>query len=455
MSKCYLCDRAFDGQDVVDHGEHVIPNAIGGLLIVNGILCEACGNKLGAGVDDRLGDALRALCVVFDIRRDRDKRLIVPVEVTLKSGLVLDPATRTFFVEYGLTPRPKGPTVIRDDVAKIAYISGSTEDQVRQYAHSPAIAALRATGYQVELDPDLEPLIDRVVLRMDWDSIDLARGLIKIAIGYARYHGIARSVLSHLIVNDSDIMNDPTRIRRAVSAYYPTGWGEALYEAERYGTDDFPPNHQLALFSHGSRLYCYVDLFGVIQRYVLLSDAWPVLAVRERYVQRCPKWVYNETDGCPRRIQDLHMLAGEFGINMTGRTWDEISRDVRNAATSRPYALPPHNHLAKPGYMVHHLATMTKAPPPVHTTTATVRRRAGIAETVFGNDINAALGANLLKVQRFVRDWDPNEFRITNEKGFSPDLSAAVGSGRMTAFRDFRLTQFATTYAAPWLIEPR
>jgi hypothetical protein len=96
--------------------------------------------------------------------------------VTLKFGLVLDPAPRTFFVEYGLTLRPKGPTVIRDDVAKIAFISGSTEDQVRQYAHSPAIAALRATGYQVELDPDLEPLIDRVVLRMDWDSIDLTRG---------------------------------------------------------------------------------------------------------------------------------------------------------------------------------------------------------------------------------------------------------------------------------------
>ncbi|RZT52900.1 hypothetical protein EV283_2139 [Sphingomonas sp. BK036] len=79
--------------------------------------------------------------------------------MTLKSGLVLDPAPRTFFVEYGVTLRPKGPAVIRDDVAKIAYISGSTEGLVRQYAHSSAIGALRATGDQVELD--------RIVLRMD------------------------------------------------------------------------------------------------------------------------------------------------------------------------------------------------------------------------------------------------------------------------------------------------
>jgi hypothetical protein len=48
--------------------------------------------------------------------------------VTLKSGLVLDPAPWTFFVEHGFTLRPKGPTVIRDDVAKIAYISGSTDE---------------------------------------------------------------------------------------------------------------------------------------------------------------------------------------------------------------------------------------------------------------------------------------------------------------------------------------
>ena len=455
MSNCYLCDRAFNGQNVVDHGEHIIQNAIGGLLIVFGILCKECGNKLGSSVDDGLGKALRALCLVFDIRRDRGKRLVVPAEVTLKGGFVLDPPTQEFFVEPGVAPRPCGPAVIRDDAAMVAHILGSTDKQATIFAKSPAITKLHAAGYHLMFGSDTAQFIDRVVLRVDCESLDLARGIIKIAIGYARGNGIDRHFLQHLIVDESDIICNDAQVNQAVLPYYPTGWGECLYEAERYQTDDFPPNHQLSLFSNGPRLFCYIDLFGVIQRYVLLSDAWTGPKVRARYVQRCPKWVYDESDGRPRRIQDLHMLALEFGIEMTGRSWDDVVRDVRHAATTRPYALPPSDHLAKPRKMLEHLVLMSKAPPPVHEVTGTVRRRAAIAETNFGCDVNATIADDRLRLLQFVRNWAPEDFRAMNEKGFSPDLSAGVDAARLTAYRDFRLRQFSQTYAESWSIEAR
>ena len=453
MSNCYLCDRAFNGQDVVDHGEHIIQNAIGGLLIVHGILCEACGTKLGSSVDDGLGKALRALCLVFDIRRDRDKRIVVPADVTLKDGLMLDPPTREFFVEPGVAPRPKGPAAIRDDAAMVAHILGSTDKQANTFAKSPAITKLQASGYHLQFGSDTAQLIDRVILRVECESFDLARGLIKIAIGYARHNGIDRHFLQHLIVDDSDIIRNQAQVDQTVLPYYPTGWGEGLYEAERYQTDDFPPNHQISLFSYGQRLFCYIDLFGVIQRYVLLSNAWTGPKVRARYVQRCPKWVYDETDGRPRRIQDLHMLAQEFGIEMTGRPWDDVARDVRHAATTRPYALPPSEHLAKPGMMLQYLVMMSKAPPPVHEVIGIARRRAAIAEANFGCDVNATIADDCLRLLMFVKNWAPEDFRITNEKGFSPDLSTGVDASRLVAYQDFRLRQFSQAYAASWSIE--
>lgn len=455
MSNCYLCDRTFNGQDVVDHGEHIIQNAIGGLLIVRGILCKACGDKLGSSVDDGLGKALRALCLVFDIRRDRDKRLAVPAEVRLKDGLVLDPPTRDFFVEPGVAPLPHGPAAIRDDAAMVAHILGSTDKQASTFAKSPAITKLQASGYHLKFGSNTAQLIDRAIFRVDCESLDLARGLIKIAIGYARANGIDRHFLQHLIVDDRDIICNNAQIDQIVLPYYPTGWGECLYEAERYQTDDFPPNHQLSLFSYGQRLFCYIDLFGVIQRYVLLSDAWTRAEVRARYVQRCPKWVYDETDGRPRRIQDLHMLAQEFGIEMAGRSWDDVVRDVRHAATIRPYALPPSDHLAKPGQMLGYLVLMSEEPPPVHEIIGTVRRRAAIAEANFGCDVNVTIADDPFRLLQFLQHWAPKDFRITNEKGFSPDLSAGVDASRLAAYRDFRLQQFSQAYAGPWSVEAR
>lgn len=455
MKKCYLCNYTFNSQDVVAHGEHIIPNAIGGLLIDDGILCEACGEKLGSSVDNDLGKALRALCVSFNIRRDRDKHFTVPAEVTLKNSLMMEPPNRGFLVEQGRALLPRGPVVIRDQAAMVVYILGSSTKQVTNFAKSSIVTDLKASGYNLKFVSDPAQLVDRVILHVDCKSLALSRGLIKIAIGYARHHAIDRKFLQHLIVDDGNIICDEAQVIRTVSPYYPTGWCEGLYEAERYETDDFPPNHQLSLFSYGKRLFCYVDLFGVIQRYVLLSDAWTGPKIRERYVQKCPKWIYDETDGRPRRIQDLHMHATEFGIETDGRPWDDVAKDVRHAATTRPYELPSNDHLEKPGVMLRTLISVYKNPGLVHETLLIASRRADIAEKNFKCDAKINIINDDLEVLKFLMEWDPEDFRIMNEKGFCPDLSKKIDISRLAAYQDFRLCQFSQKFAAPWSIETK
>ncbi len=140
---------------------------------------------------------------------------------------------------------------------------------------------------------------------------------------------------------------------------------------------------------------------------------------------------------------------------MNGRSWDDVAKDVRHAATTRSYELPPSDHLAKPGLMLEYLALMSKASSPVHEVIITTRRRADIAEKNFGCDVNTAITDNCLRVLETLQNWDPENFRITNEKGFSPDLSKKVNVSRLAAYQNFRLQQFSQEYAAPWAIEDK
>ncbi|MFL0587497.1 hypothetical protein ACH0BU_12730 [Sphingomonas olei] len=321
-----------------------------------------------------------------------------------------------------------------------------------RFAKSKTIVNLLSSGYALEFDTDAASLIERLTLRVDCGSLDLHRGLIKIALGYARHNGVDRRLLEHLLVANSDVVRDPALIGRAVLPYYPTGWAEGLYEAERYRTDDFPPNHQLSLFSHGSRLFCYIDLFGVIQRYVLLTDAWIGPDIRARYVQRCPKWIYDESDGRPRRAKDIHLLAREFGIETSDLPFDELARRVRHLATTRPYSLPPSDHLGKSRRMLE-LLLLTTGASLEHDVIRSTWRRAAISDTEFGSNITESVGEDLFRSLGVLAGHDPDDFRITNENGFCPDLSAEVDTVRLEAFRDFRLKQFSRTFAEPWSLE--
>lgn len=453
MKRCYICDREFDGDIVLDHGEHVIHNAIGGGLIATSILCQNCGTNLGDSVDKGFNVALRALCAVFDIRRDRGGRIAVPARVTIRSGFSVDPPEPKFSVEHGGDPTPLAPMMVKDDVAKVAHIFGATAKQVIAYQKSPAVRKLVQGGYTIGTNFSIGEFVERVALEICPDSLDVARGIIKIAVSFALQAGVEPALIRHFVVNNRDITRDEPKIRCAVRPYFPTGWCEALYEADRYDTDDFPPNHQLTLFSLDNRLFCHVDLFGVIQRYVLLSQDWSGTPILKRYLQKCPKWIFNPDDWKARRPKDLNVLALQFNVPTEGRSWEDIQAEVLHRAFSRPYELSATNMLEKPGAMLTMLAMMPMDKHSSFPIVAAVRHRADVAETIFGCDFLTTLTENSVKTLIFIRDLDIDMFLITNENGNCPDLSWATPADVLQNYQKFRLSEFVRVFADSWSIE--
>lgn len=453
MKQCYVCDRRFDGDIVLDHDEHVIQNAIGGGLIATGILCQACGTKLGNSVDKRFNVALRALCAVFDIRRHRGGQIAVPAQVTIKSGFSVDPPGPRFSVEHGADPTPLAPMMVKDDIDKVAHLFGATGRQATDYKASPAVRRLVEDGYTISTNSSIGEFVERIALKICPESLDVARGIIKIAISFALQAGVKSALIRHFVFENRDITSDEPKIRRAVQPYFPTGWCEALYEADRNATDDFPPNHQLALFSLGHRLFCHVDLFGVIQRYVLLSEGWSGPPILKRYLQKCPRWIFDPNDWKACRHKDLDLLARQFGVPTTGKSWEDIQAGVMHKAYSRPYELPAADQLEKPRAMLVMLATLPMGMHLSYPSVAVVRHRADVAEKEFGSDFLITLAADHLRTLMFIRDLDVDQFRIKNEKGICPDLSHSTPACMLWNYQKFRLSEFVRAFAGSWSIE--
>lgn len=453
MKRCYVCDRLFNANTVLDHGEHVIPNAIGGGLIAKGILCQDCGTSLGNSVDRRFCEALKALCVVFDIWRDRGGQVNAPALVTIRSEFSIAPASQEFSIEYGADPVPRAPIIIKDDVAKVAHLFGANAEQVRNYEKAGAVLALQKSGYAIRTTSSIRDLIERVALEIRPNSLDIARGIIKIAVAFALKAGVKSALIQHFVVDKREITNDDSKISRAVQPYFPTGWCEAVYEADRYETDDFPPNHQLILFSLGNKLYCHVDLFGVIQRYVLLSEKWHGPAILKRYLQKCPRWIFSSDDWMARRSKDLDLLARQFEVRTEARSWEDIQEEVLKKASARPYELSAANQLEKPREMLSILAALPMDKHSSFPTVEAVRQRADVAEAEFGSDFLITLATDRLRTLNFIRDLDINQLRVTNEHGPCPDLSAATPSSTLWEYQKFRLGEFVRAFADSWSIE--
>ena len=80
---CALCDEpiALDN----DSKEHIIPNAIGGRLTVQGFLCRVCNSRTGEEWDDVLAKQLNPVCNLLDIKRQRGRP--PALEVNTMGGL--------------------------------------------------------------------------------------------------------------------------------------------------------------------------------------------------------------------------------------------------------------------------------------------------------------------------------------------------------------------------------
>lgn len=69
MKKCYKCEIALTEKN--KSVEHIIPNACGGKLKSDKLLCQACNSQLGSSYDSELSMQLNFLANFLNIKRDR------------------------------------------------------------------------------------------------------------------------------------------------------------------------------------------------------------------------------------------------------------------------------------------------------------------------------------------------------------------------------------------------
>lgn len=409
-SSCYFCAKLFNEVDVLQHGEHVLQNAIGGALICEDILCEACGAKLGASVDGAFAKAIAPLTALLETPRDRGNQAHSEVQLRTSDPNAKGLESISFRLKSDFTVVPTRPVLLPNHPAKTATIVASSLQQANQFKQSRPIQDLLTKGYTVEVSDNAASYAERLLLTVRPDAPEILRGILKIAIGFASLHGIQRQYLAHLMIHD-ELTTSALQLRSLIFPYYPVDDVERLFETEKHVHEDWYPTHHVYLFSHARDLYCYVELFGVLQKYVHLSDAYDGPPRVEKFVQKAEKWEFNEDTFIARSLSDLDILAGQFGVSKN-QTWEQIQAQVLHCAASRSYRLEPDETIEKVKALVLILAQYSRLPDPERfECVREMFAKAEAAKTQLGLTLLDDLKADPLHVVSLLhRDY--GEFRI-------------------------------------------
>ena len=108
MDVCYLCGNDFNENSTVDHGEHVIQQAIGGSLVSKGILCKKCGGELSRKIDNPFNAIFEGIATRLDIKKDRKANKSPSIPGTIVSekdayGMNLKD-TKVFWKNFKVSP---------------------------------------------------------------------------------------------------------------------------------------------------------------------------------------------------------------------------------------------------------------------------------------------------------------------------------------------------------------
>lgn len=324
MSKtniCYVCGRVMnEATECCPHYEHIIPNAIGGHLTSNAILCKDCGG--GYSKDDKkfveiFGGFIHNLehRMLFD--RGHDGALV--------KGSYFDGDEKIDINvnENGATPqRP----IIKEEADSV--IIKANKKVARQLKKK-----YEKEGKKVET---VENLIGPLALNFSEGNADFNRqfseGFVKMAVEYALNKGIRREQLDVALTINEDGSANVNFDKIPVFPFVPMDWFNDVFERNRFDLEKLYPSHTLMLFNEGGYLFCYIDLFSTFQYYVMLGDNYsgedihyvyyqPLFAQREPY-----KYSREELEGM--RMGELHAVVTELGIDYNDKSLNEIYNEV-------------------------------------------------------------------------------------------------------------------------------
>src|ERR1700749_3061633 len=83
MNHCYFCKTELLGNNISK--EHILPNAIGGRLTSNQLMCRDCNSKYGDSIDAEFCNQFLSLSSMLQIKKQRGE-IVTLKNLSTKSG---------------------------------------------------------------------------------------------------------------------------------------------------------------------------------------------------------------------------------------------------------------------------------------------------------------------------------------------------------------------------------
>lgn len=275
MSYCYLCNKKLS----CEKREHIIPNAIGGHLKSQNILCSECNNRL-SDIDRKLCSDLELLTNFISPKRENNKNTMPIVETICdgetfvrfadgsyrknKNNIQFDGKTLHF--NFSHTPNSEAEKIdfqiLQNTLRQLAKKNNKNEEwiqeQISKALNQSAINSKESGIHHFQFIPD----------KSGYSFL----GGLKVVLGFCAFKKVNKKYLESAveILKKQDV--------------------NACYKIANYFNDNsqLPKNsvcHTLYLRGNNTNkvLYAVVSLYGVFNAFILLSDCYDGEEIEEVY----------------------------------------------------------------------------------------------------------------------------------------------------------------------------
>ena len=258
---CTICNEEITEKN--KSVEHIIPNAIGGILKSDQLFCKGCNSNFGSKLDAAFVKNFSFINASVDIRRDRKN------SNTSAAGY--------YFADNGELIDCK----IKKDT--VSFIEDNKYKSVKKNE-------LPILLYNVNIDNE-----------------SFKKGFEKIAFDYALYCGLKVENLEKIFDKSLNKLID--------DFYFIPFVPLNIFDEKLEESIPYELKHILRLFSVENYLFCYIELFSTFQYYVLLSDSY---SGPEVYNDFCQKTSIKETEinFSIRRQKDILILANQYNLDL-------------------------------------------------------------------------------------------------------------------------------------------
>ncbi len=290
--QCVYCPADIDESN--SSSEHIIPNALGGLLESNKICCKECNTKFGETADSDFTKTFAAITENINIKKSR-------VTAPSKYKAIVEDMMGK---KYNAEMKGKKIWTVLSNEGK--YMNNSID-----------IKTLEPIEYKFEVKNDVFKI-----------------GFTKIAFNYAVHCGIEPRYLDAVY----DFENSKLKNKLMVIPFIPLNFFDKCIEYEKI--NDL--KHAIILFSHNNILAAYIELFSTFQFYVVLSNDWKGDEIYESYCQLVEKKEFDinkEKENIKiSSYKDMMIIADQYQLDYSSN-FEEIEFKALEAIRKKEYEI--------------------------------------------------------------------------------------------------------------------